>query len=165
MCLAFSAVHLITFRASAEDNLRPSMTTEVTSRRRHTVYFETATMLLSSAFSANYDYLVSDHFSLRAGIGGGYYALPITFWGSTSWFTGTAIGAQVTANLLLFGPRLFLEVGLGVAPLHMSGDADFEDDWVVAPAVDIAFRIQQPEGGFSCGPVPLGAMALVFLQW
>ncbi len=94
-------------------------------------------------YSINFDRVVSDPFSLRAGIG--FYRLN----SSDSDGDITASAIPLTANYLLGRGTSRLELGIGVLLLAGGidvGDLD-ESNSTAGPTATFAYRYQKPDGG------------------
>ncbi len=128
--------------AQTDDSLLPAA--------RNTVYVEVATMLFVGGVSINYERVLTRQFSLRTGLGTGYYA---DFGGGV---TKTAVGTLVMLNYLPSERDYKFEAGIGLSLLYFKdgfpgGDLLGRVDpgsLSVMPAIAIGYRYQQRDGGF-----------------
>jgi hypothetical protein len=117
---------------------------------RNTVYLEGATALYVGGASINYERVLTRDYSIRTGLGTGYYAdlgdnIP-----------KTAFGTMVMLNYLTSGSDYHFEAGAGASLLYFKDGFSGGDymarvspgQWSVMPAVAIGYRYQQRNGGF-----------------
>jgi hypothetical protein len=117
---------------------------------RNTVYLEIATMLFVGGASINYERVLTQHLSIRTGLGTGYYA---DFGDKV---TKTAVGDMVMLNYLIGGGDYHFEAGAGASLMYFKDGFTGGDlwapvspgQWNVMPAVAIGYRYQQRDGGF-----------------
>jgi hypothetical protein len=117
---------------------------------RNTVYLEVATALLVGGVSINYERVLTQHFSIRTGLGTGYYA---DFGDKV---TKTAVGNTVMLTYLLGKGDYHFEAGAGASLMYFKDGFTGGDylagvlpgQWGVMPAIALGYRYQQRDGGF-----------------
>ncbi len=145
----FVALFLIVSPAQAQDAPLP----------KNSLYLELGGNAL--AYSINYDRLLNDDFSVRAGIG--FFSTDLDEGGSSS-----IAGIPILANYLLGSGNSRLELGAGL--LIVTGSFDLagasESDAAVAGTGTFAYRFQKPEGGvfFKAGFTPI-IVGGSFIPW
>lgn len=128
---------------SAIGNLVFSQEDSISDHKAHEiVYVEVATILLVGSGSINYEYLLKNGFSLRAGLGLGY------MFNVTHGTTKNAYGPLTMLYYSFPETRSKMEVGLGGSLMNltdrMSSEVKFLDGegWRLTPSLSIGYRYQ-----------------------